>query len=102
MVGTTARADCRGPNVLNGRRMTTGTSYVHQNASHSLSAAIFVALYGDCARKGCDSRIGMVLGVPYTSLVEVWISLAQWARRTASRTLRVPRTFVSTKDSGAW
>jgi hypothetical protein len=66
-----------------------------------LSAAILLALYGDWPFNACRSVIGSVSGVPYTSLVEVCTSRAQPCRRTASSTLSVPRTLVSTNDSGA-
>src|SRR5439155_13762953 len=47
IVGITARADCRGPNVLNGRATTIGTPNAQWNASASLSAPILHAEYGD-------------------------------------------------------
>ena len=40
----TAREDCRGPKVLNGRSVTTGVPNDSAYDSHSLSAAIFDAL----------------------------------------------------------
>ncbi len=58
IVGITARADCRGPNVLNGRTVTTGTSNESWNASAILSAPILLAEYGDCPCSGCCSSIG--------------------------------------------
>ncbi len=42
-VGMTARADWRGPYVLNGRAVTTGSSKARSKDSASLSAPIFVA-----------------------------------------------------------
>ncbi len=45
-----ARADCLGPNVLNGRNVTTSVPNVRAYASQSWSAAIFVAAYGDWPR----------------------------------------------------
>ena len=75
----TARADWRGPYVLNGRKITTGTSNEQAHASQSLSAAILLALYGDWALRGCLSVIGRVSGVPYTSLVDACtIRLTPW------------------------
>ncbi len=43
MVGMTARADWRGPKVLNGRTVTTGTPKEQWNASAILSAPILLA-----------------------------------------------------------
>ena len=39
MVGITARADCRGPNALNGRKMVTGRLKLRWKAIASCSAA---------------------------------------------------------------
>src|SRR3712207_6893654 len=94
MVGITARADCRGPNVLNGRRITTGSSNAAWKLSAILSAPIFDAEYGDCPTSGCDSAIGAVCAVPYTSDVEVCTTRPTPAARAASSTLVVPSTFV--------
>ena len=43
IVGMMARADCRGPNVLKGRSVTTGRSKLRKYDSAILSAAILVA-----------------------------------------------------------
>ena len=42
-VGMTARVDCRGPKVLNGRSVVTGVSNDRAYDSHILSAPILVA-----------------------------------------------------------
>jgi len=47
MVGMTALADWRGPKVLNGLTIVTGSSKERKNDSAILSAPILVALYGD-------------------------------------------------------
>ena len=54
----TARADCRGPNVLNGRRMITGIPYVRWKLIAMLSVATLLAAYGDCGCSGCVSGMG--------------------------------------------
>ena len=100
IVGITARADCRGPNVLNGRRTTAGSSYVQWKLSTTLSAPIFEAAYGDCDCSGWLSSIGTTTAVPYTSLVEVCTMRETPVSRAARATLRVPRTFVSKKSRG--
>ena len=64
IVGITARADCRGPNVLNGRTVTTGVSNERKYDSASLSAPILLAEYGDCPCNGCFSLIGTSSAVP--------------------------------------
>jgi hypothetical protein len=43
IVGMTARADWRGPNVLKGRTVTTGTLKAQKKLSASLSAPILLA-----------------------------------------------------------
>ena len=43
IVGIIALADCRGPNVLNGRMVDIGKPNVREKLSASLSAPIFVA-----------------------------------------------------------
>ena len=58
IVGMTARGDWRGPYVLNGRTVVSGSAKLCWKLSASLSAAIFVAEYGDCACSGCSSSIG--------------------------------------------
>ena len=63
-VGMTARADWRGPKVLNGRRVVTGVPKDRAYDSHILSAPIFDAEYGDWPRSGCASVIGTCSGVP--------------------------------------
>ena len=98
----TARADCRGPKVLNGRSVVTGVPKDSAYDSHILSAPIFDAEYGDWPRSGCvlgdrhvlracrrprRSRCCTIRGVPW--------------RRTASSTLSVPMTLVSTYERGA-
>src|SRR5437660_12008113 len=55
---------CRGPNVLNGLRITTGTPNDLAKASAIMSAAILEAEYGDCPCNGWDSLIGIVSAVP--------------------------------------
>src|SRR6266542_3132368 len=95
MFGTTARGDWRDPKVLNGRTVTTGRSKECQKLSASLSAAIFVAEYGDCARTGWFSSIGVVTADPYTSLVEVWTNLGVCSCRAAWSKFKVPSTLVS-------
>src|SRR5262245_27715614 len=97
-----ARADCRGPYVLNGRSVTTGRSKLRKYDSASLSAAILLAEYGDWAWSGCSSVIGVNWAVPETSLVEVTISLRTCSRRQASSTLSVPIALTATYDVGAW
>ena len=64
IVGITARADWRGPKVLNGRRTTTGSPNAAWKDSAILSAPIFDAEYGDWPCSGCDSWIGTVRAVP--------------------------------------
>src|SRR5450631_2809778 len=96
IVGTTARADWRGPKVLKGRTVTTGSPYARWKDSTSLSAAILVAAYGDCACSGCFSSIGTYRAVPYTSLDEVWTTRVLPLSRAACSTFSVPQTFVCT------
>ena len=62
IVGITARALCRGPNVLNGRATTTGVPNERWYESASWSAPTLVAAYGDCGCSGCSSKIGTVCG----------------------------------------
>ena len=64
IVGITARADWRGPNVLNGRSTVTGRPCERWKLSISLSAPIFDAEYGDWASSGWSSVIGTVCAVP--------------------------------------
>ncbi len=64
IVGMIARADWRGPNVLKGRRTTTGTPKDRWYDSASLSAAILLAAYGDCACSGWSSSMGAYRAVP--------------------------------------
>ena len=59
------------------------------------------AAYGDWAWMGWLSLIGTVRAVPYVSLVEVCTSRSQPCSRTASSTLSVPTTLVSTYERGA-
>ncbi len=87
--------------MLKGRSVATGTSKLRWKLSASLSAASLLAAYGDCACNGCVSLIGTVRAVPYVSLVEVWTIRPVPCRRTASSTLSVPTTFVSTYERGA-
>ena len=62
--GMTARVDWRGPKVLNGRSVTTGSPKLRWYDSTSLSAATLEAAYGDWAWSGCASLIGTVRAVP--------------------------------------
>src|SRR3981081_3524163 len=64
MVPIIALSLCRGPNVLNGLRITTGTPNDLANASAIISPAILEAEYGDCPCSGWDSSIGIVNAVP--------------------------------------
>ena len=63
-MGITARADWRGPNVLKGRSVGHRRVERQRVRLAILSAAIFVAEYGDWPFSGCDSVIGTVSGVP--------------------------------------
>src|SRR5438270_14574 len=96
MVGMTARADCRGPYVLNGRSVATGRPKLRWNDSAILSAPILLAAYGDCPCRGCASSMGTYFALPYTSLVDVWTNRSTPASCAARSTLSVPTTFVST------
>ena len=64
IVGITARADCRGPKVLNGRIVTVGRPKDAWYALTIWSAAILDAEYGDCPWSGCPSSIGTYRAVP--------------------------------------
>src|SRR5689334_16287291 len=94
IVGMTARVDCRGPYVLNGRATATGSSNAWCSDSTIMSPPIFDAEYGDCGCSGCSSLIGTVIAVPYVSLVEVCTMRDTPARRHASATLNEPCTLV--------
>src|SRR3981081_4960150 len=64
MVAMIALSLCRGPNVLNGLRITTGTPNDLANTSAIISAAILEAEYGDCPCSGGGSSTGIVNAVP--------------------------------------
>ena len=52
MFGIIALADCLGPKVLKGLAMVTGRSNELKKLVDIASAAILLALYGDCALRG--------------------------------------------------
>ncbi len=101
IVGITARADWRGPKALKGRTMRTGRPNERWKLTPSASAAIFEALYGDCAWRGCCSSIGTFSADPYTSLVEVrTIDPTEPSSFAARSTFAVPITLVSITSCG--
>ena len=67
----------------------------------SWSAATLLAAYGDCGCNKFCSDIGTFDGVPYTSLVEVWITCATLFLILPSRTLYVPNIFECIYDATA-
>ena len=64
IVGIIALSDCLGPYVLKGLAITNGKLKLLKKDDDKLSDAIFVALYGDCACKGCASSIGVYKAEP--------------------------------------
>ena len=65
-------------------------------------SATFVAAYGDCGFRGCDSSIGTVWAVPYTSDDDTYTTRATSWRLLASSTFSVPSTFANTYSRGCF
>ena len=63
--------------------------------SANWSAATFEAAYGDWALMIESSFIGTLLGVPYTSLVEIWITCLIFLLMDELNIFNKPVTFVS-------